>query len=116
MEFSYTPEQQLLRRNIVEFSRATLNTGVVERDRLQAFPRDLWTACGRMGFLGLPAPERYGGGGLDPVSCAIALEAFGYGCTDNGLVFSIGTHIMTSVITLSRFGTEEQKRLYLPGL
>ena len=116
MDFSYTPEQQILRREIVAFSRATLNAGMIERDRHQVFPRDLWRACGRMGLLGLPAPERYGGRGLDPVSCAIALEAFGYGCTDHGLVFSVSAHIMTSVIALSKFGTEEQRRRYLPGL
>jgi hypothetical protein len=116
MDFSYTPEQQVLRETIVAFSRATLNDGMVERDRNEVFPRDLWGACGRMGLLGLPAPEQYGGSGLDPLSCAIALEAFGYGCTDHGLVFSVSAHIMTSVIALSKFGTERQKRRYLPGL
>jgi alkylation response protein AidB-like acyl-CoA dehydrogenase len=116
MDFSYTPEQQLLREEIVAFTRATLNAGMIERDRNQVFPRDLWGACGTMGLLGLPAPEQYGGSGLDPVSCAIALEAFGYGCTDHGLVFSVCAHIMTSVIALSKFGTDAQKRRYLPGL
>ena len=116
MDFSYTPEQQVLRETIVAFSRARLNAGMVERDRHQVFPRDLWGACGTMGLLGLPAPEQYGGSGLDPLSCAIALEAFGYGCTDHGLVFSVSAHIMTSVIALSKFGTERQKRRHLPGL
>jgi alkylation response protein AidB-like acyl-CoA dehydrogenase len=116
MDFSYTPDQQTLRKEIIAFSRATLNGGTIERDRRQVFSRDLWAACGRMGLLGLPAPERYGGSGLDPVSCAIALEAFGYGCTDHGLVFSVSTHMVAAVIALSRFGTEEQKRRYLPGL
>lgn len=116
MDFSYTPEQQILRKEIGVFARATLNAGMIERDRHQVFPRDLWRACGTMGLLGLPAPEQYGGSGLDPVSCAIALEAFGYGCTDHGLVFSVCAHIMTSVIALSKFGTDAQKRQYLPGL
>ena len=116
MDFSYTPEQQVLRETIVAFSRARLNAGMVERDRHQVFPRDLWGACGTMGLLGLPAPEQYGGSGLDPLSCAIALEAFGYGCTDHGLVFSVSAHIMTSVIALSKFCTEREKRRHLPGL
>jgi alkylation response protein AidB-like acyl-CoA dehydrogenase len=116
MELSFTAEQRKLRDDVVAFSRAALNAGVIERDRHEVFPRDLWGACGRMGLLGLPAPERYGGSGLDPVSCAIALEALGYGCLDHGLVFSVGAHIVTSVVALSKFGTEEQKRRYLPGL
>src|SRR5512147_667788 len=116
MDFSYTPEQEQLRKEIIAFARATLNAGVIERDRQQIFSRDLWKACGSMGLPGLPVPEEYGGAGLDPLSCAIALEALGYGCTDHGLVFSVCAHIMTSVIALSKFGTEKQKRRYLPDL
>jgi alkylation response protein AidB-like acyl-CoA dehydrogenase len=116
MDFSLTSEQQLLRKEIIAFSRATLNAGVIERDRNQVFSRELWTACGAMGLPGLPVPESYGGSGLDPLSCAIALEALGYGCTDHGLVFSLCAHIMTAVIPLWKFGTEDQKRRYLPGL
>jgi alkylation response protein AidB-like acyl-CoA dehydrogenase len=116
MDFAYTPEQELFRKEVTAFARATLNAGMIERDRGQAFSREHWRACGQMGLLGLPAPERYGGGGLDPLSCAIALEALGYGCTDHGLVFSVCAHLMTSVVALSKFGTDDQRRRYLPGL
>src|SRR5438105_2631302 len=100
MDFSFTADQELLRKEIVAFARATLNEGVIERDRSQTFARHLWQACGTMGLQGLPAPEVYGGSGLDPLSCAVALEALGYGCTDHGLVFSLCAHVMTSVIPL----------------
>jgi hypothetical protein len=116
MDFSYTPEQQQLRKEIIAFSRATLNAGVIERDRQQTFSRELWIACGKMGLPGLPVPDEYGGSGLDPLSCAIALEALGYGCTDQGFVFSLCAHLMSSVVSIWKFGTETHKRRYLPGL
>lgn len=116
MNFSYSAEQETLRKAIMAFSRATLNDGMIARDRDQVFRRDLWEACAGMGLQGLPAPEEFGGSGLDPLSCAIALEALGYGCTDHGLVFSLCAHVMSAVVPLWKFGSAEQKRRFLPGL
>jgi alkylation response protein AidB-like acyl-CoA dehydrogenase len=116
MDFSYTPEQELLRREIVAFARGTLNARVIERDRDQVFSRDLWHACAGLGVQGLPVPPEYGGIGADPLTCAVALEALGYGCTDHGLVFSLCAHVVSCVVPLAKFGAEEQKRRYLPGL
>jgi hypothetical protein len=69
-----------------------------------------------MGLQGLPVPETLGGTGLDALTCAIALEAFGYACTDGGLVFSVGAHLLSCVIPVWRFGTDAQKERYLPGI
>jgi len=87
-----------------------------ERDSRSIFSREAWEKCGRLGIQGLPAPEEYGGGGAGVVTTMVALEALGYGCKDNGLVFSINAHLWTSVIPIWRFGTEEQKVRWLPGL
>jgi alkylation response protein AidB-like acyl-CoA dehydrogenase len=116
MDFSLSDEQKALRENIVRFAREVLNEGVVERDRTQAFPRELWRKCGEIGIQGLPVPEEFGGSGLDPLSTAIALEGLGYGCHDGGLVFSLGAHLLSCVVPLWRHGTEAQRRRYLPGL
>jgi len=116
MDFSLTEEQVLLRENIIRFSQEVLNKDVIERDRQQAFSRELWLKCGEMGLPGLPIPEEFGGSGLDALSTAVALEAFGYGCHDGGLVFSICAHLLSGAIPLWRFGNTEQKRKYLPGL
>jgi len=116
MDFSLTEEQHLLRENIVRFAREALNKGVIDRDRDQQFSRDLWERCGDIGLQGLPVPEEYGGSGLDALSCAIALEALGYGCHDGGLVFSICAHLLSCVVPLWRHGSEEQKQHYLPRL
>ncbi|MBL8471613.1 MAG: acyl-CoA dehydrogenase family protein [Rhodocyclaceae bacterium] len=116
MDFGLSEEQRLLRDNIVRFARGVLNEGTIERDRDQVFSRDLWRRCAEIGIPGLPAPADYGGSGQDAVSCAIALEALGYGCSDGGLTFSLCAHMLACVVPLSRHASEEQKRHYLPGL
>jgi len=116
MDFSYTDEQKLLREEIIRFAKQELNADMITRDREQIFSRELWQKCGEMKLPGLPVPEEYGGGGLDPLSTAIALEALGYGCHDGGLTFSIAAHLLACVIPIWKHGSEEQKRRYLPGL
>jgi len=116
MDFALTEDQKLLRENIIRFAREVLNDDVSKRDREAVFSRDLWRRCGEMGLSGLPVPEEYGGSGLDPLSTALALEALGYGCTDGGLVFSLCAHLLSCVVPLWLFGSETQKRRYLPGL
>jgi alkylation response protein AidB-like acyl-CoA dehydrogenase len=116
MDFSFTEEQQMLRSTIIQFAQQTLNGKLIERDREQHFSRDLWRKCAEMGLQGLPVSEEYGGSGLDGLSTAIALEAFGYGCSDSGLVFSVCAHLLSCVVPLWQHGTEEQKRRYLPRL
>jgi len=110
-----TPEQAEFFRSVVEFAR-TLPRDTIDRDRAAAFSRDVWDRCGRFGIQGLPGPEEYGGGGAGAVTTMLGLEALGYGCHDNGLVFSINAHMWTSVIPVSEFGTGEQKARWLPGL
>jgi alkylation response protein AidB-like acyl-CoA dehydrogenase len=116
MDFSLNEDQELLRDQIVRFAQQELNEDVGERDREQRFPRELWLKCGEMGLQGLPVPEEHGGQGLDPLTTAVALEAFGYGCHDGGLIFAVCAHLLACVIPIWHHGSEEQKRRYLPRL
>lgn len=116
MNFDLSPEQKLLRDEISRFARSELNEGVRERDRDQEFPRELWNKCGEMKLQGLPVDEEHGGGGLDALDTAIALEAFGYGCDDGGLVFAVCAHLLACVVPIWKHGTPEQKERWLPGL
>ena len=102
MDFSYTEEQKLLRESIVRFARDVLSPGAAERDRKQEFSRELWRKCGEIGIQGLPVPPQYGGSGVDPLTCAIALEALGYGCRDGGLAFSLCAHLLSCVVPTRR--------------
>jgi alkylation response protein AidB-like acyl-CoA dehydrogenase len=116
MDFALTAEQNALRDQIIRFGRDALSDGAGERDGRQIFPLELWRKCGEFGLPGLPVDPDYGGLGLDPLSCAMALEALGYGCRDGGLVFSLCAHLLSCVVPIWKHGTEEQKQRYLPGL
>jgi alkylation response protein AidB-like acyl-CoA dehydrogenase len=111
-----SPQQAEYFRSVVGFAMSLDREGIIERDRRSGFPWEAWKRCGEFGIQGLPAPEEYGGSGADVVTTMLALEALGYGCTDNGLVFSINAHMWTSVIPLWHHGTDEQQRSWLPGL
>jgi alkylation response protein AidB-like acyl-CoA dehydrogenase len=95
---------------------ASLGHDVIERDRERRFSRADWDRCGEFGLQGLPAPVALGGGGADVTTTMLALEAFGYGCRDAGLVFSVNAHLWTSVIPLWHFGSDEQQGRWLADL
>lgn len=94
----------------------TLNEDLAARDASGTFPRELYRRCGEFGIQGLPIPEAYGGSGQDLMTSLQAMEALGYACRDNGLVFSLNAQMWAVQLPLVRFGTEEQKRRFLPGL
>lgn len=116
MDFAWSDEQALLRETVANFARAELNAGLIERERQGEFNRDGWRKCAEMGVHGLPVPKEYGGMGLDALTTVGVLESLGYGCKDNGLVFSINAHMWTLEMPLLGFGTEVQKRRWLPRL
>ncbi|MES9511435.1 acyl-CoA dehydrogenase family protein [Streptomyces sp. NPDC000609] len=111
-----SPEQLALRREIIAFARTELGRDAAGADREARFPREDWRRCADFGVLGWPVPEEYGGRGFDPLTTVMALEALGYACPDNGLVFAVDNHLWGCVIYLLLHGTEEQKRRFLPGL
>jgi alkylation response protein AidB-like acyl-CoA dehydrogenase len=115
MDFDLSAEQQQLYADTVRFAKDELQGDVVARDREQNFPRELWKKCGARRLQGLPVPEALGGGGRDPLTATVALEALGYGCSDAGLGFSIGAQLATASIPMWKFGTPPQQQRYLKG-
>ena len=116
VDFSWTEEQLGLRKEVIKFAQQELNDNLIERDCHEVFSYENWKKCAAFGLLGLPIPEQYGGTGQDILTTVVALEALGYGCRDNGLIFSLNAHMWSSEIPLLMFGTEEQKNRYLPKL
>jgi alkylation response protein AidB-like acyl-CoA dehydrogenase len=116
MNFELTPEQEALQKAAIEFARRELNSDMIERDAQQVFSHDGWKKCAAFGVQGLPIPKEYGGGNADPITTIAIMEGLGYGGSDQGLLFSINAHMWTNSIPLLKYGTEEQKKRYLPGL
>jgi L-prolyl-PCP dehydrogenase len=109
-------EQRSLQRSIVEFAQAQLGEDLERRDHEGIFPREEWRKCAQLGLLGMPVPTEYGGLGVSATTVAAALEGLGYGCADNGLIFSLNAHMWACEMPIVHFGTEQQKQRWLPGM
>ena len=116
MDFAWSDQQRELLDAVGRFASEQLNYDVIENDRAGVFNHDAWRKCGEFGIQGLPVPTEYGGLGMDPLTTVGVLERLGYGCKDNGLLFSINAHLWTVVTLLVYSGTDAQKKKYLPGL
>jgi alkylation response protein AidB-like acyl-CoA dehydrogenase len=116
MDFSWTEEQLQLRAAVIEFARQTLNDDFEAREKDGHFSRDLWTECARFGIQGMPIPEEYGGGAQDVLTTMMVMEALGYACLDQGLLFSLHAQMWAIETPLVRFGSDEQRKRYLPRL
>lgn len=114
MDFSLTEEQRSLAVAIAAFARDELSPD--RGDAGQGFRRDAWQRCADAGVLGWAVPAEYGGEGFDPLTLAVAFEALGYGCRDNGLVFAVNNHVWACLVYLLEHGTERQRGRWLPGL
>jgi alkylation response protein AidB-like acyl-CoA dehydrogenase len=117
MDFSWSDDELALRERHVRFAREELNSGLLDRDRQGSFCRETWRKCAEFGILGLSVPEEYGGvAGADILTSMLTMEGLGYGCRDNGLTFGLNAQLWTVQLPIVRFGTESQKRRFLPDL
>ena len=116
LDFSLTPEQEAMRDGCRKFAEKEISPGALERDIEGKFHIEGFKKCGEFGLLGLPFPTEYGGGGADIITFMAAMEGFGWGCRDRGFNLSLGAHIVICTVPIWIFGTEEQKKKYLPKL
>ena len=88
----------------------------VAADRESRFAAADWQRCADRGILGLLVPPELGGRGVDLVTALLTLEGLGQGCRDNGLTFAIASQILSTQVAIDRFGSDEQRRRWLPPL
>jgi alkylation response protein AidB-like acyl-CoA dehydrogenase len=115
VDFEWSRESLNLRSEAVAFGES-LNEGVLDDDSEGRFPTEKWQRLAEWGYFGNRVPAEFGGAGLDPLTGVLVAEGLGEGCRDGGLVFSAGVQAWVLTSGLLTYGTEEQKRRYLPSL
>ncbi len=114
MEFDLTEEQKMIQRTVREFAAREILPYARENDREERFPDEIIRKMGELGFTGAPVPQEYGGMGLDFISEAILFEEIGY--ADSSIRTTLSVQLSLVELTILQWGTEAQKRKYLPRL
>src|SRR5467141_3552980 len=114
MDLSFSPEQQEIRKLAREFAEREVKPRAEAIDHSGEFPRDLVDKAAKLGLLGILVPDVYGGAGLDHVSFAIFVEEVARFCASTAVILDVHSSVGTEPVVL--FGTEEQKRRWLPDL
>ena len=114
IDFELTDEQRLVRESAREFTDGEIVPVARENDRSERFDLDLVRKIADMGYLGAIVAEEYGGRGLDHRTYALIVEEVGRGDSAMRTVVSVQTSLVCA--TIERFGSEAQKREWLPRL
>jgi alkylation response protein AidB-like acyl-CoA dehydrogenase len=114
VDFSFTDEQNQLRRSIREFAEGEIAPHVMEWDEVSKFPLEIMPQLAEMGLLGVIFPEQYGGAGLGYVEYVIAIEELSR--IDGSVGIIVAAHNSLCSNHIFKFGTEEQKKKYLTPL
>jgi hypothetical protein len=114
MDFKLTEEHIMIRDAARDFAKTELLPGVIERDTKQEFPTQQIKMMGEMGFLGMMVDPKYGGGGMDTLSYALAMEEISKIDASASVIMSVNNSLVCYGI--EKYGNEEQKQKYLTQL
>ena len=114
MNFQLTKEQEFVRKMVREFAETEVEPIAAEIDAEHRFPLETVEKMAKYGLLGVPFPTEYGGAGGDHISYAITVEELSRKCASTGVICS--AHTSLCCWPIFAWGTEEQKRKYLPDL
>ena len=114
MDFELSPEHELIRRTVREFAEGEVAPVAEELDRTKSFPYEIVAKLGALNLMGIPFPEEYGGGGGDTLAYALAVEELTR--ADSSVAITLCAHTSLGTQPLYLYGSEEQKREWLPRL
>ncbi|UQD53617.1 acyl-CoA dehydrogenase [Bacillus methanolicus] len=113
MNLRFTEEQEMMRKMVRDFAQSKI-APFVENMEKGEFPRGILKKMGELGLMGIPVPEQYGGAEMDFISYIIAIHELSKVSATVGVILSVHTSVCTNPILY--FGTEEQKKKYVPKL
>src|SRR3984957_18813929 len=114
MDFDLSPDHELIRRTVREFAEGEVAPVAEELDRTKSFPYAIVEKLGKLNLMGIPFPEEYGGGGGDTLAYALAVEELTR--VDSSVAIALCAHTSLGTQPLYLFGSEEQKREWMPRL
>jgi short-chain 2-methylacyl-CoA dehydrogenase len=114
VDLDLTQEHELVRSTVREFAEQRVAPVAEELDREGRFPYELVEELAELGLMGMTVPEEYGGAGADTVSYAIAVEELTR--IDSSVAITVAAHHSLGTLPIFYYGTEEQKREWLPEL
>lgn len=114
MDYLLTDEQKMLKEMVSKFAKERIAPVAADNEKNHRFPADIIQEAGELGLMGIAYPTEYGGAGMDFMSYFLAIEEISRWCASTGVIISAHSSLVCDPIY--RFGTEEQKRKYLPDL
>lgn len=114
MDFELTEEQKILRNTVRDFAEKEIKPFAAELDEKQEFSYEIEEKMANLGIMGMPFPEEYGGGGTDYLSYIIAVEELAR--VDASSAATMCAHTSLGTMPIYYFGTEAQKKEWLPKL
>src|SRR5258707_9728758 len=114
MDFDLSQDHELIRRTVREFAEGEVAPVAEELDRTKSFPYEIVAQLGKLGLMGIPFPEEYGGGGGDTLAYALAVEELTR--VDSSVAITLCAHTSLGTQPIYLFGTAEQRAEWLPRL
>jgi short-chain 2-methylacyl-CoA dehydrogenase len=114
MDFDLSPDHELIRRTVREFAEGEVAPVAEELDRTKSFPYEIVAQLGKLNLMGIPFPQEYGGAGADTLAYALAVEELTR--VDSSVAITLCAHTSLGTQPIYLFGSEEQKREWLPQL
>src|SRR5215218_3093555 len=114
MDLDLSDEQREIQRLARDFADGEVRPAAEELDRTKSFPYEIVEKLGKLGLMGVPHPQEYGGGGADNLSYALVIEELAR--VDSSVGITVAAHTSLGTWPIVAFGSEEQKQRWLPQL
>jgi alkylation response protein AidB-like acyl-CoA dehydrogenase len=114
MDFQLTEEQRMVKEAAADFAKNTLLPKAQEFDEKEEIPQGIYKQLADLGYLAMLLPEEFGGSNLDFLSYICAMEEFSKACA--ALMIGLSVHNSLVCDAILKFGTDDQKKKYLPAL